>query len=68
MASDETTIQDDMDHEPGEKAADEKAVGDQEKVDFDNVFGFMCNLFHKDVVNRDWSSGETPKWYSRQGS
>ena len=56
MASDEATIQDDIDHEPGDEATGKKAAGNQERVDFDNVLGYMCNRFHKDVVNRDCSS------------
>ena len=37
-----------MGHEPGVKT-----TGVQEKVDFDNVFGYLCNPFHKDVVKED---------------
>ena len=28
-------------------------TGDQETVHFENVFGYMYNLFHKDVVKSD---------------
>ena len=27
--------------------------GQQEKVDFDNVYGYLCNLFNKDDVRKE---------------
>ena len=38
-------------HDMQDEAADQTA-GQQEKVEFDKVYGYVCNLFRKDGVSK----------------
>ena len=38
-------------HDMQDETADQVA-GQQEKVEFDNVYGYVCNLFRKDGVSK----------------